>query len=314
MKALVTGGAGFIGSNLAIRLINEGWEVDVVDDLSNGHEEFLEPVRKNEKLKTFYMDFADKIILDRIENGEYDVVFHQAAIPRVSFSCEEPAFTTDVNIGKTVHLMEAMVRVGPDIPMPRFVFASSSSVYGGADVLPTKESEPKNPVSPYALQKSVIEEFASLFHHLYGLQSVCLRYFNVFGPNQYGDSPYSTAVSAWCHAVKHGTPLRSDGDGEQTRDLCYVDNVVDANVIVATADREFKGDYFNVACGDRTSNNEILEYFKDRFKGIDITHAPERAGDVKHTQADVSALAELGYEPKVKFWDGLERTIEWWEL
>lgn len=310
MRALVTGGAGFIGSNLVKRLIDEGWEVDVVDDFSNGHKEFLSDI-KSKKMKVYHMDFADEIILNNIENGDYDTIFHEAAIPRVSFSCEEPSFTTDVNIGKTVKLMEAASR---SHSLPRFIFASSSSIYGGADIMPTPEEHPKKPVSPYALQKSVIEDFCKMFYELYGLQSVCLRYFNVFGPNQYGDSPYSTAVSAWCHAVKNGTPLRSDGDGEQTRDLCYIDNVVDANLIVALSDKEFKGDCFNVACGERTSNNEILEYFRNKFPNIEVVHAAERAGDVKHTQADISSIMELGYEPKVKFWDGLEKTIAWWNL
>lgn len=310
MRALVTGGAGFIGSNLVKRLIDEGWEVDVVDDFSNGHKEFLSDI-KSKKMKVYHMDFADEIILNNIENGDYDTIFHEAAIPRVSFSCEEPSFTTDVNIGKTVKLMEAASR---SHSLPRFIFASSSSIYGGADIMPTPEEHPKKPVSPYALQKSVIEDFCKMFYELYDLQSVCLRYFNVFGPNQYGDSPYSTAVSAWCHAVKNGTPLRSDGDGEQTRDLCYIDNVVDANLIVALSDKEFKGDCFNVACGERTSNNEILKYFKNKFTNIEVVHAAERAGDVKHTQADISSIMELGYEPKVKFWDGLEKTIAWWNL
>jgi UDP-glucose 4-epimerase len=316
LTALVTGGAGFIGSNLVKRLVEKGFAVDVVDDFSNGHKEFLEDVR--DRIKIYKMDFADKIILSNIRSGKYDIIFHEAAIPRVSFSCEEPSFTTDVNIGKTVKLMEAAVRQIPhedcETSMPRFVFASSSSVYGGADIMPTPELEAKKPVSPYALQKSVIEDFCKLFYHLYGLESACLRYFNVFGPNQYGDSPYSTAVSAWCDAVKHGKSLRSDGDGEQTRDLCYVDNVVDANLIVALSEETFKGDCFNVACGDRTSNNEILEYFKKKFHGIEIVHAPERAGDVKHTQADISKIMKLGYSPSIKFWDGLEKTIEWWNL
>lgn len=307
-RALVTGGAGFIGSNLAKRLLDEGWTVDIVDDMSNGHLEFVKPFRK--EITFFECDFASKDVCALIRSGRYDYIFHQAAVPRVSYSVEHPYETTDVNISRTVKLMEA----AKEGNVKRFVFASSSSVYGGADVMPTPETEPKNPVSPYALQKSVIEDYCKLFHKLYGFDSVSLRYFNVFGPNQYGDSPYSTAISAWCHAVKNETPLRSDGDGEQSRDLCYVDNVVDANLIVALADREFSGECFNVACGDRTTNNEILEFFKEKFPGIEIVHAPERPGDVKHTQADVSALVELGYEPKMKFWDGLEKTIQWWEI
>jgi nucleoside-diphosphate-sugar epimerase len=302
-KILVTGGAGFIGSNLTERLMNMGLDVTVVDDLSSGHNEFF--MGK----ENFTMDFADPIILDKVSNSEFDVIFHQAAMPRVSLSVEQPYETTETNIAKTIKLMEAARG-----NVNRFVFASSSSVYGGAKNMPTKETEPLNPVSPYALQKKTIEDFAKMFHRLYGLDIVCLRYFNVFGPYQYGDSPYSTAVAAWCHAIKHGTPLRSDGDGEQSRDLCYVDNVVDANIIVATADTIFKGDCFNVACGDRTSNNEILEFLKKRFGDLNIEHAPERPGDVKHTQADISALSKYGYEPKVRFWDGLEKTIQWWKI
>jgi nucleoside-diphosphate-sugar epimerase len=311
-KCLITGVAGFIGSNLAKRLINDGWDVDGVDDLSNGHIQFLDNIIDDPKFTFYKKDFVDAQILMNINFGYYDVIFHEAAIPRVSFSCEHPYLTTDVNIGKTVRLMEEAIRSSGE--KPKFIFASSSSVYGGAKNLPTKETEPKSPVSPYALQKSTIEEYCKLFYNLYGLQSACLRYFNVFGPNQLGDSPYSCAVSAWCDAVKNNKPLRSDGDGEQSRDLCYVDNVVDANIIIALSDKIFKGDCYNVACGDRTTNNQILDFFKKRFQGIEIKQAPERAGDVKHTQADISKLMELGYEPKVKFWDGLEKTINWWNL
>jgi UDP-glucose 4-epimerase len=260
------------------------------------------------------MDFADPIVLEKVKSGKYDIIFHQAAVPRVSYSVEHPGETTDTNIGKTVRLMEAAAQAVNSV---RFIFASSSSVYGGAENLPTKEDEPKSPVSPYAMQKSVIEDFGELFCKLYDMEFVSLRYFNVFGPNQYGDSPYATAISAWCHAVKHGLNLRSDGDGEQTRDLCYIDNVVDANVLVAEHEGVWSGECFNVACGDRTSNNQILKYFKDYLgvKDEDIVHAPVRAGDVKHTQADVSSLEEaVGYVPRVRIWEGLRRTLDWWDL
>src|SRR5262249_4313497 len=145
--------------------------------------------------------------------------------------------------------------------------------------------------------------------------TICLRYFNVFGPRQFGDSPYSTAVSAWCHAVKHNLPLRSDGTGEQSRDMCYVDNVVEANFLASKATRQFKGEHFNIACDDRTSNNQILEYFKKRFPRIQVKNAPWRPGDVMHTQADISATTEaIGYQCKVRFWEGLEKTVAWWGL
>lgn len=332
-KALVTGGCGFIGSNLVKRLVGDGWSVTIVDDMSNGHLELLDGLdfrtipdaglydsflQAAEDGNTFtdktvlviQDDFANKRVLSLITSGEFDVVFHQAAVPRVSYSVEHPAETTEVNITKTVGLFEACRNT-----VDRVVWASSSSVYGGADILPTSELEPKNPKSPYAWQKSAIEDVAKMFGELYDLDIVCLRYFNVFGPGQYGDSPYSTAVSAWCNNTKFMKPLRSDGDGSQSRDMCYVDNVVDANVLAANAEMRFMGKAYNVACGDRTSNREILEYFQKSFKHVVVQDAPWRPGDVMHTQADISEIRQdLGYEPKVRFWEGLERTIAWWDL
>tara|TARA_R110001599_G_scaffold342664_3_gene564714 strand:+ start:319 stop:1320 length:1002 start_codon:yes stop_codon:yes gene_type:complete len=330
-KALVTGGCGFIGSNLTKELVKQGWQVDIVDDMSNGHLELLEGLkirtlmngsfysaykmqglqRTQDEVLMIQDDFASDGILNGVHQGVYDVIFHQAAIPRVSYSIEQPFHSTDTNISKTVRLFEA-ARDKVD----RIVWASSSSVYGGADILPTSESEPKNPKSPYAWQKSAIEDFARLCWDLYKLDIVCLRYFNVFGPGQYGDSPYSTAVSAWCHAIKNGLECRSDGDGEQSRDMCYIDNVVYANIKAANNSFSFGGKCYNVACGDRVTNNEILEHLKDKFGDkVKVKIAPERLGDVKHTQADISsAQLDIGYEVQKRFWPGLEETIKWWEL
>lgn|SRR6478609_75039 len=307
MRALITGGAGFIGSNLVRRCLDEDWDVTVVDDLSNGHLEFLP--RRRPMPKTWQLDFADPIVLNAIKRKHFDVVFHLAAVPRVSYSVEHPLETNDVNVTRTLQLLEACrdnVR--------RFVFASSSSVYGGADVLPTPETCEKNPTSPYALQKSIIEDYLRLYHRLYGLDSACMRFFNVFGPNQLGDSPYATAVSAWLSAIKKGKPMRSDGDGTQSRDMCYVDNVVDACVKAAQFVGVLGGDRFNVACGDRVTNNDILRELQKRYPFTSQFDAPWRAGDVMHTQADVSkARNVLGYVPLVGFWEGLDRTIEWVE-
>jgi UDP-glucose 4-epimerase len=335
MRALVTGGCGFIGSNLTKRLVDEGWTVDVVDNLSGGLIESLDELSVRQLpnasfIEHFYSsmheagktrlqkdvllipdDLASDPMLRHISLGYYDIVFHQAAVPRVSYSVENPGHTTFENTYKTVELFKACAG-----NVKRVVWASSSSVYGGATLMPTPEGERGKvlPKSPYAWQKFSIEDFAVMCSDLYDLDVVCLRYFNVFGPGQQGDSPYSTAVSAWCHAIKNGLPLRSDGDGEQTRDLCYVDNTVQANILAATASRVFNGRCYNIACGDRTSNNEILDYFKSNFN-IEVEHAPERQGDVKHTQADINrAESELGYTPNVKFWEGLKRTIEWWDL
>ena len=306
-RALVTGAAGFIGSNLVKRLLAEDWDVVGVDDLSSGNLKLLEGVSG---LRLVINDFASKAIIDAIQAQEFDIVFHLAAIPRVSFSVENPALTTDVNVGRTVCLMEACRG-----NITRFVYSSSSSVYGGADTLPTPVTYPRDPKSPYAWQKSCVEDLLRTFGNLYDFDSVCLRYFNVFGPNQYGDSPYSTAISAWCHAVKNGTPLRKDGSGEQSRDMCYVDNVVDVNIRAANHEGVFRGEAFNVACGDRTSNNEILDAFKERFGDLQIDEAPFRPGDVMHTQADISETERVfGYKPLVRFWEGLEKTFEWWDI
>ena len=305
--ALVTGAAGFIGSNLCRKLLEEGWAVTGVDDLSSGH---LDLVSNLKGLKMVLNDFTSDYILEEVEKGSFDVVFHVAAVPRVSYSVENPSATTFNNVGKTVKLMESCRG-----NINRFVFSSSSSVYGGAEVMPTPVDQPRDPKSPYAWQKSSVEDLLRMFGNLYDFDSVCLRYFNVFGPNQYGDSPYSTAISAWCHAVKHGTPLRKDGSGEQSRDMCYVDNVVDVNIRAADHEGTFRGEAFNVACGDRTSNNQILAKFQEKFGDLNINQAPFRPGDVMHTQADISETERVfGYKPLVRFWDGLEKTFEWWGI
>jgi nucleoside-diphosphate-sugar epimerase len=304
--ALVTGAAGFIGSNLFKRLVNDGWEVRGVDDLSNGHMEFLS---EGWRASVMPKDFTDPQVLGAIRAQLFDVVFHLAAVPRVSYSVEHPLETHETNVTKTLQLMDACRgNVG------RLVFASSSSVYGGADDLPTFEDAPKRPKSPYALQKSIIEDYLQLYGQLYGLDSACLRFFNVFGPCALGDSPYATAVSAWLTAIKKGLPMRSDGDGTQSRDLCYVDNVTDACVRVARIPGPLGGRCYNVACGDRTTNRDILGYLTTRYPQATYVDAPWRPGDVMHTQAGiVRAEIELGYVPLVRAWEGIERTCDWYD-
>lgn len=305
-RVLVTGAAGFIGSHLIDRFVEEGWMVTGVDDMSNGDMNNI-----NRGVKEFIVSsFSHESVLEKIANQEFDVVSHQAAIPRVSYSVEQPVLTNAVNVQESVMLLDACKG-----NVDRFVFASSSSVYGNNENLPTNPNMQKNPLSPYALQKSIIEDYCKMFGSLYGLKSSCLRYFNVFGPRAKGDSPYSTAVAAWLDAIKEGKNLRSDGDGEQSRDLCYVDNVIQANFLASTVDKEYFGECFNVACGDRTSNNQILEFLENRFGKLDIVNAPERPGDVKHTQACIQkTIDELGYKSPVAFWDGLERTIKSMDL
>ena len=306
-RALVTGGAGFIGSHLVDRLIREMWEVDLVDNLMSGHSQFINASLKNEHV--IIDDFSSEQVLNRIKAGKYDYVFHLAAVPRVSYSVEYPLVSHETNVTKSLQLIHTCKG-----NIKRFIFASSSSVYGGADVLPTSESYPKNPKSPYALQKSIIEDYLFQYWYHYGLESVPLRFFNVFGPRQLGGSPYSTAVSSWLTSIKKGESMRSDGDGSQSRDVCYVDNVVDACYKAATVVGTMKANPYNVACGDKTTNLEILQYLQKRYPDSVFHSSPWRPGDVMHTQADLTLSGKIiGYEPLVRFWEGLERTIQWYE-
>lgn len=334
MRALVTGGAGFIGSNLVHELVRQGWTVDVVDDMSNGHLEFLQGLKvrnvlgaalpiweeRSESIDTRESDlvlvihscFSSDQVLDRVRRGIYDTVFHLAANPRVSYTVEYPAETTEVNVNMTMKLVMAVSK-SPN--KPRIVFSSTCAVYGNTVKLPTDEWVDQNPVSPYALQKLTVEKFLKMSNKLYGIDSISLRYFNVYGPNQLGDSPYSTAISAWCDKISKGQPLRSDGDGEQTRDMVYVGDVVNANILAARLKRSMSGEVFNIGTSVSVSNNQILSAFRDRFKDFDVVRAPERPGDVRHTKADItSASGTLGFTPSNDLLTGLEKTFKWWKI
>ncbi len=328
-KALVTGCCGFIGAHVTRLLVNEGWYVEGVDDLSNGdldslsdlnfravHEGLMPVFSKSEKepqpgaLLVVTGDFASPAILERVAEGKYDVVYHLAANPRVEFSVKHPALTTHHNVQKTVELMTAC-----NGNIDRFVFASSSACYGNVDTLPTQEGYGDDPTSPYGLQKLVIEQFGKLYSDLYGLDFAALRFFNAYGPGQDGTSPYSTAISAWCTRLYKKEALRSDGDGEQTRDMVYVEDIARAMLAVAEHPEEIGFDVFNVGNGQSLSNNDILSELKKRFPDIEINHAPERPGDVKHTLASIDKIKyRVGWAPQVNFWDGLDRTLAWWGL
>ena len=328
MRALVTGGCGFIGSSLAKDLINKGWDVEIVDDLSAGDISTLGelPIRvvtpqllagyeslsvDEDKTLVITGDFASPYILSRVAEKKYDFIFHLAALPRVEFSVQNPVLTTEQNVMKTVALLAACCG-----NIKRFVFSSSSSVYGDVkDNFPSKEDGVCDPASPYALQKKVAEDYCYLFYKLYGLESVCLRYFNVFGPGQLGDSPYSTAVSAWMDKLSKGLPLRSDGDGEQSRDIVYIDDVVRINIIAAESPRVMNGTIYNVGTSKSYTNNEILQMIFDRMGKVKVENAPARPGDVRHTQADGrKAFNELGFKAERDFESGLDETISWWGL
>jgi nucleoside-diphosphate-sugar epimerase len=309
MRILVTGGAGFIGSNFVEGCLKQGFSVDVVDNLSNGHLSFVPKNLLLEEDSVYLCDFASPVILNKIRQKNYDVVVHLAAQPRVSYSMEQPIETHQTNVEATLRLIDACRG-----NVTRFVFASTSAVYGNVDRLPTNESADKKYQSPYAIQKLIVEDYLRLFGKLYDFDSVCLRFFNVFGPHQLGSSPYSTAVSAWLNAIMKGDSMRSDGDGSQSRDMCYVGNVVDACLLATTSKNSFKGEAFNVACGEKTTNKEILSYLMKKFPDSKYHDAPWRAGDVMHTQADLSNITSLlGYKPSVMFWQGLDLTIQWYQ-
>jgi UDP-glucose 4-epimerase len=325
-KALVTGCCGFIGAHVTRLLINNGWYVEGVDDLSNGdlaslddlsfraiHDALLPHYQASpspEGLLVMTCDFASPAVLERVSSGYYDVVFHLAANPRVEFSVEYPALTTHHNVQKTVELMTAC-RNNVD----RFVFASSSACYGNVKELPTTESTVSNPTSPYGLQKLVIEQFGKLYSELYGLDFAALRFFNAYGPGQDGTSPYSTAISAWCTKLYKGEPLRSDGDGEQTRDMVYVEDIAKAMLAVANHPSRVGFEVYNVGNGVSFTNNEILNNLRYRFSNIEIVNAPERTGDVRHTLASIEKIEkQIGWRPEVSFWDGLSKTLQWWNL
>ena len=326
-KALVTGCCGFIGGHLTRMLVKQGWDVVGVDDLSNGDPSVLHDidvrcvpptllpayneVEDSEKTLIITGDFADEHILMRIAESEFDVIFHLAANPRVEYSVKNPASTTHINVQKTVELMTASIG-----KIDRFVFASSSASYGNVTELPTTESTPTNPESPYGLQKLIVEQFGELFNKLYGLDFVALRFFNVYGPGQIGNSPYSTAVAAWCTRISENKPLRSDGDGEQKRDMVYVEDVANAMIMTANHQKNLGYVMYNIATGDSVTNNEILSSLKDRFgdRAI-VNHAPERAGDVKYTLGSIEKITkEVGWVPLVEFWAGLDMTLRWWGL
>jgi nucleoside-diphosphate-sugar epimerase len=302
---VVTGGAGFIGSHLAEELIRRGHRVRVADSLVTGKRANLEHIPQAEFLEG---DLADPDVARRAVAG-CEFVLHQAAIPSVPRSVQDPITSNQANVDATLNVLVAAREAG----VRRVVFAGSSSVYGNAPTLPKHEAMIPNPLSPYALQKLVGEQYLQLFTKLYGLETVSIRYFNVFGPRQDPSSPYSGVISVFATAVLENRSPTIYGDGGQTRDFTYIENVVDG-VLRACEAPDASGEVINVATGGRMSLNELYREMK-RITGatVDPTYAEPREGDVRDSQADISkAKALLGYEPVVTFEEGLRRTIEWY--
>ncbi len=305
---LVTGGAGFIGSHLVERLLREGARVRVLDNFSTGSRanlSFAKDFRR--RLEVIDGDISRMAAVERAVRG-VRYVYHQAAMRSVPRSVKDPLGANANNVTGTLNLLEAARRAR----VARVVYASSSSVYGDQPALPKREDQPPAPVSPYAASKTAGELYGTIWGRLYGLETVGLRYFNVFGPRQDPKSEYAAVIPRFITWGLRGKPLVVHGDGLQSRDFTYIDNVVEANLLACRAS-EVTGEVFNVGGGTRTSLLEIIALLEGALgRALTRRHTPVRAGDVRHTLADISkARRQLGYEPKVDFEDGLRRTIEY---
>ncbi len=304
VKVLVTGGAGFIGSNLVSRLLDEGYAVRVLDDLSTGRRENLDT-----RAELIEGDIDDEAIVREAVRGA-ELVFHQAAAGSVARSVAQPLVTDRVNTHGTLTVLKASLDAG----VQRVVSASSSSVYGGAATLPSVETATPSPRSPYAVSKLAGEHYCRVFAQVYGLATVALRYFNVYGPRQRPDSAYAAVIPLFIAAFSAGQQPILHGDGHQSRDFTFVDDVVEANLAAARApSAAAAGGVFNIACGGSHSLLELLDVL-GREMGVNVppVHTEPRPGDITASQADVTAARQvLGFEAKVSFEEGLRRTVAW---
>ena len=305
---LVTGGAGFIGSHVVERLLVDGHRVRVLDNFSTGRRANLDFARGHRRLEIVRGDLVNLDAVERAVRG-VSVVFHQAAMRSVPRSVADPLGCNAVNVTGTLYLLHAAAR---QKKKPRVVYASSSSVYGARPDLPKREDQPPAPISPYAASKVAGELYASVWSRLFGVETVGLRYFNVFGPRQDPESEYAAVIPRFIRWGAAGQPLEVHGDGTQSRDFTYIDNVVSANLLASRAPAAaVSGKSYNVGCGSRTSLVEIIALLEGLLgRPLKRKHRPRRAGDVPHTLADIGgAKSDLGYAPLVDFEDGLRRTV-----
>lgn len=301
---LVTGGGGFIGSSLAAELLRAGERVRILDDFSTGRRQNLEDLPG--KIELFEGRVQDAEITKKALDG-VSVVFHQAAIPSVARSVEQPVESMSANVMGTTGLIDQARHAG----VKRMVFAASSSAYGQTKQLPKVETMNPEPLSPYAVAKLACEQMLRVTASLYGIETVSLRYFNVFGPKQDPTSQYAAVVPNFITAALEGTRPKVFGDGEQTRDFCFIDNTVRANMLAASTSKKLAGESINIACGERISLNQLLEMIgNEAGKKLEAEYLPTRAGDVRDSLADIGAAKELiGYEPLVKVAEGIKRTF-----
>ena len=304
--SIVTGGCGFIGSNLSLELAARGHDVLALDNLLTGRKENIPAGRKG--INVAIGDIRDLAFLKREFSGA-DNVFHQAALPSVPRSVADPAASNDNNVNGTLNVLIA----ARDCGIKRVVFASSSSVYGDTPTLPKREDMMPNPLSPYAVSKLSGEYYCKVFHRIYGLETVILRYFNVFGPRQDPKSQYAAVIPKFIASMMRGESPVIFGDGLQTRDFTFVQNVVDANILASKAQKKAVGEPINIACGERIRLNDLVGRLNAILeKALPPKHEKERAGDIKHSYADIRKAEKLlSYSPKYTFDQGLAKTVEW---
>ena len=305
-KFLVTGGAGFIGSSICRKLVSQGCFVRVVDNLLTGKKSNLAEII--DKIEFIEADMGESEVA-RSAVKDIDVVFHQGALPSVPVSVDDPAATHRHCVDATF----TMLLAARDAGVKRFVYAASSSAYGDAPTSPKVETMPCDPLSPYAVAKLTGEYYCSVFYKVFGLQTVSLRYFNVFGPHQDPASQYAAAIPAFVTAILKDQPPTIYGDGEQSRDFTYIDNVVQANLLAASA-KETHGETVNIACGQAVTVNEIIAMINKLLdKNVKPIYTAPRPGDVKHSLADITAARTLlNFEPAVPFAEGLKLAINWY--
>jgi len=301
---LVTGGAGFIGSSLAERLLSAGESVRILDDFSSGRRSNVESLPG--KVEVVDGSIVDAGVVASCMRG-VEVVFHEAAIPSVARSVENPCRTMLANVQGTTTVLDIARHAG----VRRLIFAASSSAYGDTAVLPKVETMTPDPLSPYAVSKATAEQLLRVFASLYGLETLSLRYFNVFGPRQDPASHYAAVIPKFVTACLRREAATIYGDGGQTRDFCFIDNVVSANLLAAATPKKLTGQIVNIACGDRTSLTQLWTTIGELTGfAIDPRHEATRPGDVRDSLADIRAAAELiGYEPRVRLREGLARTV-----
>jgi dTDP-glucose 4,6-dehydratase len=308
-KYLVTGGAGFIGSNLARFILDKGHDVVVLDNFATGKPENMIDIR--DRIEFIEGDIRDRAAVDKAVAG-CAAVFHEAALGSVPRSVEEPISSHDVNVNGTLEVLEAARAAG----VKRVVFAASSSAYGERPESPKTEQMVPSPISPYAASKVACEQYLQAYAYSYGMETFCLRYFNVFGPYQDPQGAYAAVIPAFVSRLLHGQTLQVYGDGEQSRDFCYIDNICEANWLAAHAPAEVcTGQVANIACHQETTLNDIISLLGELLNvEVKAEYGPPRAGDVKHSLADISLARQLiGYEPKVYFEEGLRKAIDWYK-